>query len=100
MWFIMRKLKEKKNLADGTMLASYLIGYGCIRFVIEYFRQPDRDIGYVLTLGSGSSNIYVFESLGNISKGQIFCSLMVLGGILLLVLCNLIRKRTNDKRKS
>lgn len=100
MWFIMRKLKEKRNLADGTMLASYLIGYGSIRFVIEYFRQPDRDIGYVLTLTGVSSNIYVFESLANISKGQVFCFLMVLGGILLLVLCNLIRKRTNDKRKS
>lgn len=100
MWFIMRKIKEKRNLADGTMLSSYLIGYGCIRFVIEYFRQPDSDIGYVLSFGEKSSNIYVFESLGNISKGQVFCFLMIAGGILLLIISNAIRKRTNDKRKS
>ena len=96
----MRKIKEKKKQADGTILSFYLIGYGCIRFVIEYFRQPDADIGYVLSFGQKSDNIYLFEGVGNISKGQVFCFLMVCCGILLLVISNVIRKRNNDKRKS
>lgn len=100
LWFVVRKIKEKKNQADGTILGWYLIGYGCVRFVIEYFRQPDADIGYVISFGEKSDNIYLFESLGNISKGQIFCFIMVLAGTALIIFSNWIRKKENDKRKS
>ena len=98
-WFVVRKIKKKRNMADGTILASYLMGYGLIRFVLEYFRQPDSDIGYVI---GHSSNIYLFESVLNISKGQVFCLLMIIGGLVLLLCVNLIAKRNRkyDKRKN
>ena len=98
-WFVVRKIKKKRNMADGTILASYLMGYGLIRFVLEYFRQPDSDIGYVI---GHSSNIYLFESVLNISKGQVFCLLMVIGGLALLLCVNLVAKRNRkyDKRKN
>ena len=98
-WFVVRKIKKKRNMADGTILASYLMGYGLIRFVLEYFRQPDSDIGYVI---GHSSNIYLFESVLNISKGQVFCLLMIIGGLALLLCVNLIAKRNRkyDKRKN
>ena len=47
------------------MLAFYLIGYGMIRFCIEYFRQPDAQLGFVLL---------------SFSMGQILCTLMVVAG--------------------
>jgi phosphatidylglycerol:prolipoprotein diacylglycerol transferase len=50
----------------GAMLAFYIIGYGTVRFFIEYFRQPDAQLGFVL---------YSF------SMGQILCVLMIAGGI-------------------
>ena len=98
-WFVVRKIKKKRNMADGTILASYLMGYGLIRFILEYFRQPDSDIGYVI---GHSSNIYLFESVLNISKGQVFCLLMVIGGLALLLCVNLVAKRNRkyDKRKN
>ena len=98
-WFVVRKIKKKRNMADGTILASYLMEYGLIRFILEYFRQPDSDIGYVI---GHSSNIYLFESVLNISKGQVFCLLMVIGGLALLLCVNLIAKRNRkyDKRKN
>ena len=98
-WFVVRKIKKKRNMADGTILASYLMGYGLIRFILEYFRQPDSDIGYVI---GHSSNIYLFESVLNISKGQVFCLLMIIGGLALLLCVNLIAKRNRkyDKRKN
>ena len=98
-WFVVRMIKKKRNMADGTILASYLMGYGLIRFILEYFRQPDSDIGYVI---GHSSNIYLFESVLNISKGQVFCLLMVIGGLALLLCVNLIAKRNRkyDKRKN
>jgi phosphatidylglycerol:prolipoprotein diacylglycerol transferase len=49
----------------GRMLALYLIGYGAIRFVIEFFRQPDAHLGFVLP---------------GFSMGQILCVVMMLTG--------------------
>ena len=61
LWSI-RKIKMPK----GVMLALYLIGYGTVRFFIEYFREPDAHIGFVFL---------------SFSMGQILCSLMIAGGI-------------------
>ena len=101
-YFIIKPLKERGKVKDGTIFSSYLIGYGLIRFVLEYFRQPDSDIGYVLSLGKKSTNIYLFEGLGTISKGQVFCFTMIVIGIIFLVVCNYLgnKEKANDKRKS
>jgi prolipoprotein diacylglyceryl transferase len=88
LWFVIKPLIRKHKWADGTMLGSYLIGYGLVRFFIEYCRQPDSDIGYVLACGRESNNIALFQSFLNISKGQIFCLLMIICGIAVLILCN------------
>lgn len=89
-WFVVKGLKKRKNLADGVILGSYIAGYGIIRFILEYFRQPDWDIGYVI---GDSANIYLFESLGNISKGQVYCALMVGGGALIIAVASITKKR-------
>jgi phosphatidylglycerol:prolipoprotein diacylglycerol transferase len=44
----------------------YLIGYGSVRFFIEYFRQPDDHLGFVLL---------------SFSMGQVLCMFMIAGGI-------------------
>jgi phosphatidylglycerol:prolipoprotein diacylglycerol transferase len=48
------------------MLALYLIGYGSVRFFIEYFRQPDDHLGFVLL---------------SFSMGQVLCMVMIAGGL-------------------
>jgi phosphatidylglycerol:prolipoprotein diacylglycerol transferase len=48
------------------MLAFYLIGYGTVRFFIEFFRQPDAHIGFIFL---------------SFSMGQVLCALMIAGGI-------------------
>jgi phosphatidylglycerol:prolipoprotein diacylglycerol transferase len=50
----------------GAMLALYMIGYGTVRFFIEYFRQPDEHLGFVLL---------------SFSMGQLLCLLMIAAGI-------------------
>ena len=60
LWGI-RKIKTPK----GAMLAFYLIGYGLVRFYIEYFRQPDDHLGVVFL---------------SFSMGQILCALMIAAG--------------------
>ena len=83
LFFIIRPLKLRKGMPDGFVFSFYLMGYGIFRFFIEYCRQPDSNIGYVIDWGGGE-NIAVFESFLNISEGQIFCLLMVAAGAVLL----------------
>ncbi len=54
----------------GAMLALYLMGYGLVRFFIEYARQPDAHLGFILF---------------SLSMGQLLCLAMILAGGLLLV---------------
>jgi phosphatidylglycerol:prolipoprotein diacylglycerol transferase len=63
MWSI-RKVRAPK----GAMLAFYLVGYGTIRFFIEFFRQPDVQLGFVVSF---------------FSMGQVLCAGMIAGGVIL-----------------
>lgn len=82
LWFIFRK----KRPFNGFLTGIYTIGYGLVRFVIEYFREPDADIGYRISKSGVPSPTYLNESLLNISTGQIFCALMIAGGIIFLLI--------------
>ncbi|WP_372683949.1 prolipoprotein diacylglyceryl transferase, partial [Desulfosarcina sp.] len=68
--FIVLWAVKKRVTTRGAMLALYLMGYGLVRFFIEYARQPDAHLGFI------------FFSL---SMGQLLCLAMVLAGALLLL---------------
>jgi phosphatidylglycerol:prolipoprotein diacylglycerol transferase len=65
LWLVRRRIRT-----PGAMLAIYLIGYGMVRFVIEYFREPDAQLGLVFL---------------SFSMGQLLCSAMVAGGVILWI---------------
>jgi len=72
MWSI-RKVRAPK----GAMLAFYLIGYGLVRFCIEFYREPDAHIGFVV---------------GLFSMGQVLCAGMIAaGGLLFFILGHMAR---------
>ncbi|MCR5732353.1 MAG: prolipoprotein diacylglyceryl transferase [Sphaerochaetaceae bacterium] len=96
-YFIARPFFKKNNFKDGSAVGLYLILYGFFRFLIEYCRQPDADIGYVIALGEKSDNIALFQSFLNISKGQIFCLLMIIIGLIMMLIVN--RKGNNNVKK-
>jgi phosphatidylglycerol:prolipoprotein diacylglycerol transferase len=50
----------------GGMLGLYLMGYGIMRFGLEFFREPDPHLMYVL---------------GPFTMGQVLCTAMVLVGL-------------------
>jgi len=64
LWF----LKDKK-LPTGGLLALFLSVYGVFRFFLEYFREPDPQLGFIL---------------GPFTMGQTLSALMIIGGIVLL----------------
>jgi phosphatidylglycerol---prolipoprotein diacylglyceryl transferase len=63
LWWFARKERQ-----PGRVAAAFLIGYGLLRFIAEFFREPDAHLGYL--------------SLG-LSMGQWLCVPMLLGGVLL-----------------
>jgi len=63
---------RKNSRFEKLMLPIYLIGYGVVRFFIEFVRQPDAHLGTVL---------------GPFTMGQVLCfAMIVAGGILILLL--------------
>jgi len=81
MWFFIRKRPSFKGFATGC----YAIGYGAIRFVIEYFREPDAGMGYILPWGNPDAPTYMYTTPWNFSMGQILSFAMVLVGIAIIV---------------
>ena len=59
---------RKIKLPKGSMIAFYLIGYGLVRFIIEFYREPDDHLGFVLL---------------SFSMGQVLCAVMIAAGSLL-----------------
>jgi hypothetical protein len=52
-------------------IAARKIGYGTVRFFIEFTRQPDPQLGFIL---------------GPFSMGQILCASMILSGLLIIAI--------------
>ena len=66
LWALRRRVRT-----PGAMLGLYLIGYGTVRFFIEYYREPDAHLGFVFL---------------HLTMGQLLCAAMVLGGIAIYAL--------------
>lgn len=92
LWFIFRKRKT----FHGQLLSLYLIGYGTVRFFIEYLREPDSDLGFILALGKEQDPDALFLSFLNFSMGQLLCLIMIIIGI---VMIPLLKRRNMIKGK-
>ena len=68
--FILLWLIRKKKIFDGFLVGIYICGYGFVRFFIEFFREPDYQLGLVL---------------GFMSMGQVLCLLMMAAGMTILI---------------
>lgn len=61
-------LLRNRKMPEGAMLSLYLIGYGVVRFCIEFFREPDEHLGFMFL---------------QLSMGQLLCGLMMIAGMFL-----------------
>lgn len=69
LWVVRNKPYQNLRLwPHGSLLALFFIGYGILRFFIEYTREPDPQVGLIIDL---------------FSMGQILCSAMIIAGLLL-----------------
>jgi phosphatidylglycerol:prolipoprotein diacylglycerol transferase len=65
----------------GFAVGAYIAGYGIVRFVLEYFREPDADLGYIIKLGDPAASIHLYSTPLDFSMGQLLCFLMTVGGL-------------------
>jgi phosphatidylglycerol:prolipoprotein diacylglycerol transferase len=72
LWF----MKDRK-LPAGGLLAVFLSLYGAFRFFVEFFREPDAQLGLVI---------------GPFSMGQVLSSFMIVAGILLFAYLRWLRR--------
>jgi phosphatidylglycerol:prolipoprotein diacylglycerol transferase len=68
LWFL-----KDKELPTGGLLAVFLTLYGGFRFFVEFFREPDVQLGFVL---------------GPLTMGQILTTFMIVGGVILFIYLN------------
>lgn len=64
--FIIVTLVSRKSEKQGVVAATFLIAYGLFRIFIEFFREPDVQIGFLP---------------GGITMGQLLSSIMVISGL-------------------
>jgi phosphatidylglycerol:prolipoprotein diacylglycerol transferase len=69
---------RKKKCFDGFISSMYFIGYGVVRFFIEFVREPDPQLGLIL---------------GYFTMGQILCLCMILSGFLVILIRKLCYNR-------
>ncbi|GBD98447.1 prolipoprotein diacylglyceryl transferase [bacterium BMS3Abin07] len=60
LWFMKDRVRH-----DGMVVGLFLVFYGIIRFIIEFFREPDAQLGLII---------------GPFSMGQLLSTAMIIGG--------------------
>lgn len=67
----------KFSKRNGSVTGVFVLGYGLSRFVIEFFREPDRQLGFII---------------GGLTMGQLLCSVMIVVGLSII----LISRKENE----
>ncbi|UVO52299.1 prolipoprotein diacylglyceryl transferase [Sphingomonas sp. SUN019] len=78
LWFFFWRTKAR--YAPGKLVGIFLVGYGCARFFVEFFREPDSQFQGTFFATT-------------IHMGQLLCIPMILGGAFLIATANRRRQR-------
>ena len=77
---------SQRSRPTWSVSGLFLIGYSCLRFIAEFFREPDAHIG--------------FQAFGWLTRGQLLCIPMVLMGVWLMLYAYRKPLHPTDKRVS
>jgi len=76
--FLFLYFLHRRKVNEGIVFFSFFIGYGVIRFCIEFFRQPDVQLGFLW---------------GGATMGQLLSLPMIMVGLIGLVYCQGKRRK-------
>jgi phosphatidylglycerol:prolipoprotein diacylglycerol transferase len=66
LWIVHRRTRR-----NGGVLAAFLIGYGVIRFLVEFTREPDAQLGFI--------------AFGWLTMGQLLSAALAIAGIVVAI---------------
>jgi phosphatidylglycerol:prolipoprotein diacylglycerol transferase len=91
-WFFLRKRKP----FDGFIVGFYIVAYGVLRFIIDYFRMPISSSDFAVRLVDTGLPVDFVQSPLNLIPSQFYSLAMVLGGVLFLVFVSRRKDRVSD----
>jgi phosphatidylglycerol:prolipoprotein diacylglycerol transferase len=92
LWAFIWLFRNRKPF-KGFLVGLYFMGYGLFRFFIEYFREPDEDLGYRIEfIRSGLSPAFAHPPL-SFSTGQVLCFYMIIFGVVWTIICSRLPNR-------
>ena len=65
LWLVLKYRYQPRHWPAGTLLALFLMGYGVMRFLVEFFREPDAHLGFIISV---------------LTMGQLLSLLMIAAG--------------------
>ncbi|MDR0322550.1 MAG: prolipoprotein diacylglyceryl transferase [Treponema sp.] len=92
LWALIWFFRNRKPF-KGFLVGLYFLGYGFFRFIIEYFREPDSDLGYRIEFVKTDLPTAYAHPLLSFSTGQILCFLMMLFGVVWLIVASRLPNR-------
>ena len=82
--FVILWALRKRAPYPGFLSGLYLIGYGVVRFFIEFYREPVRHLGFIFM---------------QLSMGQLLCLAMIAGGIGVIAVSSKLGNKQEESRK-
>jgi phosphatidylglycerol:prolipoprotein diacylglycerol transferase len=92
LWLIIWVFRNRKPF-KGFLISLYLAGYGLFRFFIEYFREPDADLGYRIEFVKSNAVPALSHPAFSFSTGQILSFGMIVLGIVWFVIASRLPDR-------
>ncbi len=87
LWAIIWFFRNRKPF-KGFLIGLYFLGYGVFRFMIEYFREPDEDLGYRIEFVKTTLSPAFAHPLLSFSTGQILSFFMIVFGVVWIIVCS------------
>jgi phosphatidylglycerol:prolipoprotein diacylglycerol transferase len=89
LWFLVRPRIPFRGFAVGV----YLIGYGVVRFILEYFRTPDPGMDFPIMFDPVRDTSQIHIYLLNFTTGQILNAIEIVAGVICLFAFSALDKR-------
>lgn len=94
-----RLISPTKKYVPGMFFPIYTMLYATARFIIEYFRQPDFGLDFVLSFSDEPNPDWALVSLVNFTTGQILSMIMFLFGAIVLGALYFVRYKKLQKER-
>jgi phosphatidylglycerol---prolipoprotein diacylglyceryl transferase len=92
LWLILWFLVRKRKPYDGFIIGVYIILYGVMRFIVDYFRMPISASDFAVRL-SGDLPVHFVQSPLNLIPSQFYSLAMIVGGAVFLIIVDRLNKR-------